>query len=138
MTDLQEPTVAWIHRNPAPPAPQRDLWWHAQRIAVPDTGDWTARHQRGVVRLPYDVGQPAGTLVPAWVCCDPGCGGVELGWSVLELNHGCCGFTLRGNPVLNGGRPERRGVHRTGLGTVHFRGFHHGPFTAWWEPGGTR
>jgi hypothetical protein len=58
-----------------PPAdPERDLWWAAQRIAAPDTDDHTTRHQRGVVRLPWKLGD--------------------------------------------------------------FTGYHHGPFTAWWEPSG--
>jgi len=120
-----------------PPAPVRDLWWHARRIAVPDTTDWTARHQRGVIRLPYaiDADRPAGVLVPAWVCCDPACGGVEIGECVLQLNHACCGVELHcGMPTRKDGRAEQLGLHRVGLGHVWFEGYYHGPFTAWWEP----
>lgn len=125
--------TAWNAWNP-PPAPERDLWWHAQRITVPDTDDHTARHQRGSVRLPYDLnadfGHVAGALVPAWVCCDPACGGVELGEHVLNINHGCCDVIRCGcHP-----KPTWRGQHRTGLGGPHFTGYHDGPFTAWWEP----
>lgn len=125
--------TAW---NP-PPTPARDLWWAAQRITVPDTTDWTARHRRGSVRLPWAIGdEPAGTAVAAWVCCDPACGGVELGDHVLQLNHACCGANLcAGLPTFQGALPELRGIHR-GAGTSHGRGWYHGPFTAWWEPAG--
>jgi len=131
MTAATAPTWTWL--NP-PPEPQRDLWWAAQRIAAPETGDHTARHRRGIVRLPYDLGEHsgghAGDLVEAWVCCDPACGGVELGQHVLQLNHHCCD--------LAGPDPADR-QHTVGLGWLHFTGFHHGPFTAWWEPtGGAR
>lgn len=116
-----------------PPEPERDLWWAAQRIAVPDTDDHTARHRRGVVRLPYDVnddfGYVEGALVEAWVCCDPACGGVELNWAGLDTNHGCC--TL---PWLLNQRSAYRGQHRAGLGRIHFTGYYHGEYTAWWEP----
>jgi hypothetical protein len=125
-------TAAAVHTagNP-PPAPDRDLWWHAQRIAAPDVADYTERHRRGVVRLPWDVGpeRRAGQLVAAWVCCDPACGGVELGEYVLELNHDCCDQYGRW-------RALPQGQHLTGLGRIHFRGFYHGPFTAFWEPDG--
>lgn len=125
--------TAW---NP-PPTPERDLWWHAQRIAAPDTTDPVERHRRGVVRLPYDLNdEPAGTLVPAWVCCDPACGGVELSQIVLEQNHGCCVPPRCCPPCDAAWTPPRR--HMVGLGRVYFRGWFHGPFTAWWEPGGAR
>lgn len=116
--------------------PPGDLWRDALRIAVPDVDDFDARHCRGVVRLPHDVSDArAGQLVDAWVCCDPGCGGVELTEAVLQLNHGCCGVaSYRGVPVCLGDEPEQRGRHRVGLGTLHYRGWHHGPFTAYWEP----
>jgi len=47
-------------------------------------------HQRGWVRLPWDIasGDKAGDILPAYVCCR--CGGVELGQFPLENNHGCC------------------------------------------------
>ncbi len=61
-------------------------------------GRWPREaHQRGWVRLPWAcaVGAPwpdntarKGDVVPAWVCC--GCGGVDVGWHALDLNHGCC------------------------------------------------
>ena len=119
-----------------PPAePERDLWWAAQRIAAPDTDDHTARHRRGVVRLPWtldaDLGQFAGTLVEAWVCCDPACGGVELGESVLELNHNCC-TSPRYNSNHLRSHPQRK--HVAGWGRINASGFHHGPYTAHWEP----
>ena len=109
-----------------PPAePERDLWWAAQRIAAPDTDDHTDRHQRGVVRLPWTLEpHPAGTLRPAWVCCDPACGGVELGEFVLNLNHGCCKPSYVNGPWFVSRSCRSRG------------GFHHGPYTAWWEPAG--
>lgn len=112
-------------------APERDLWWHAQRIAAPDTTDYTARHRRGLVRLPYDLhpDHRAGQLVTAWVCCDPGCGGVELGEFVLELNHDCCGQYGYWRAL-----PQQR--HLTGFGRLNFTGWHHGPFTPFWEPDG--
>lgn len=113
-----------------PPAPDRDLWWHAQRIAAPDVDDHTTRHRRGVVRLPYDVvGGAAGNLVEAWVCCDPACGGVELGEHVLEINHSCCVYRS-----LRPYRPLRR--HMAGRDRIGWPGYYHGPFTAFWEPGG--
>lgn len=110
-----------------PPAPNRDLWWHALRIAAPE-GDFTTRHRRGGVRLPYECGpdEPAGALVEAWVCCDPACGGVEMGAHVLGLNHHCCDEF---DPD-----PHADRQHTVGLGFLHFTGFYHGPFTAWWEP----
>lgn len=115
--------------NP-PPAPERDLWWHALRIAAPDADDFAARHRRGAVRLPWDLGElgAAGTLVEAWVCCDPLCGGVELGQTVLEINHSCC-TPLRyiRPPSAPVWRPARR--HMVGSD-----GYHHGPYTAFWEP----
>lgn len=112
-------------KPPAPP--QRDLWWEALRIAAPDTGDHTARHRRGAVRLPWDLGDDghAGQLIEAWVCCDPACGGVELGEHTLNLNHHCCDL-YEPDPA------DRR--HTVGLGWLHFRGWFHGPYTAWWEP----
>jgi hypothetical protein len=113
-----------------PPAPERDLWWHALRISAPG-GDYTTRHRRGLVRLPYELNADnlAGQLVEAWVCCDPACGGVELGKWILNQNHGCCweGFKHRVRP---------QGRHLACYGMAHFRGFHHGPFTAFWEPDG--
>lgn len=124
-------TVNYTELNP-PPAPERDLWWAAQRIAAPDTADYAARHRRGFVRLPYDLGPNSGgmvgDLVEAWVCCDPACGGVELGEYVLEMNHDCC------PPLGIGRRPSRGRVPTRGCRAR--RGFYHGPFTAWWEPGG--
>src|SRR5687768_11072396 len=80
-------TTTWWNPPPAP----LDIWAEV-RVQAPDTDDHAARHQRGVVRLPWDLGPDAlaGALVPAWVCCDPACGGVELGEAVLEINHGCC------------------------------------------------
>lgn len=114
-------------------APERDLWWAAQRIAAPDTSDFEARHRRGVVRLPYDLGPRsggmAGDVVTAWVCCDPACGGVELNRDTLQLNHGCCGHA---SCACHPAAPQRR--HTAGLGTVHFAGSYLGPFTDWWEP----
>lgn len=131
--------TTWTAWNP-PPAPERDLWWAAQRITVPDTTDWTARHRRGAVRLPWTIGeQREGDLVPAWVCCDPACGGVELGDATLQLNHACCGVCLcNGLPTFKGAPAERRGMCRAGFGTLHYRGWFHGPFTPFWEPGGAR
>lgn len=100
---------------------------------APDTDDHAARHQRGMVRLPYDLGEHsgghAGDLVPAWVCCDPLCGGVELGEHVLDINHGCCDLAR-----FRGQRAFERGRHRAGLGRIHFTGRHHGPFTEHWLP----
>lgn len=121
--------------NP-PPAPERDLWWHALRIAAPDTDDdFEVRHRRGAVRLPWDLGEAgvAGQLVDAWVCCDPLCGGVELGQTVLEINHSCC-TPLRCACTACAGawKPARR--HMAGLGRRNFDGYHHGPYTAFWEP----
>lgn len=119
-----------------PPSPDRDLWWQAQRITVPDTGDWTARHRRGVVRLPWDLGdRVAGQLVDAWVCCDPACGGVELNAAVLDLNHLCCD---RIPCCPKHPEPRWRAEHHVGLGTVGFTGSYHGWFTPYWEPGGAR
>lgn len=96
-----------------------DLWATA-RAQAPDVDDHAARHQRGVVRLPYDLGYPGhhtGDLRPAWVCCDPACAGVELGEYVLDLNHGCC------DPAGH-----------VGLGRVNHPGYYHGPYTAHWLP----
>lgn len=47
-------------------------------------------HQRGWITLPYDTAAlgPAGTVVPAWVCCR--CHGAETGAYLLSINHGCC------------------------------------------------
>jgi hypothetical protein len=121
--------------NP-PPATDLDLWWHALRIAAPDTDDFTARHRRGHVVLPWDLGEAGapGQPVPAWVCCDPACGGVELGESVLEINHSCCTpLRCRCDACVGAWRPARR--HMAGLGRAHFTGWHHGPYTAFWEPG---
>lgn len=117
--------------NP-PPAPERDLWWAAQRIAAPDTDDFTTRHRRGAVRLPWDLGAAGadGQLVEAWVCCDPVCGGVELGQAVLEINHSCCTPLRCGRGSAT--RPARR--HMQGVDSVGFTGYHHGPYTAFWEP----
>jgi hypothetical protein len=116
--------------NP-PPAPERDLWWHALRIAAPDTDDFTARHRRGFVRLPWDLGEAGaiGQLVEAWVCCDTGCGGVELGQTVLEINHSCC-TPLRCTCTACAGAwsPARRHM------ACGMR--HHGPYTAFWQPDG--
>ena len=118
-----------------PPAPDRDLWWHAQRIAAPDGADFTARHRRGHVVLPYDLGEHsggfAGDRVEAWVCCDPQCGGVELGEAALETNHCCCPSPRYA--ASTGWAPRRR--HMVGRGRLRFAGFYHGPFTDWWEPG---
>lgn len=114
----------------APPPAPLDMWADA-RAQAPDTDDHQARHRRGVVRLPYDLGEhgQAGQLVDAWVCCDPACGGVELGEHVLDINHGCCDVhRFVGQGAL------QRGHHRVGLGTVHFTGHHHGPHTPYWQP----
>ena len=109
--------------------------WAAARTQAPDVDDHTARHRRGLVRLPYDLGEHsggfAGQLVEAWVCCDPVCGGVELGAAVLDINHGCCEL-----PRFVGQRAAGRGLHRVGHGRVGFRGFYHGPLTPYWQPEG--
>jgi hypothetical protein len=93
----------------------------SNRSQAPDTDDHTARHQRGFVRLASDLGEHsggfAGDLVPAWVCCDPACGGVELNEHVLAINHLCCHRNTA---------TQRRCKSRTGR--------YHGPFTARWEP----
>jgi len=125
--------ATWTAWNP-PPAPERDLWWEALRIAAPDTDDHAARHRRGKVRLPYDLGpdEPAGMLVDAWVCCDPACGGVELGEYVLEINHGCCVPVRCCAEHAARGRHSRGRRHRTGRGVTYY----HGPFTPFWEPDG--
>jgi hypothetical protein len=111
-----------------PPAPDRDLWWHALRIAAPE-GDYTVRHRRGAVQLPYDlhpdIGYTAGALVEAWVCCDPVCGGVELDAGWLAVQHACC------DPY----GPEPGDRRHTSWGAVwKVSGWYHGPYTAWWEP----
>lgn len=127
-------TAVWTYRNP-PPAPERDLWWQAQRIAAPDTTDLTARHQRGIVRLPYAIAfHDAGELVGAWVCCDPLCGGVELNQGLLETNHACCIPARCCTDCAATCKPLRR--HMADHGTMRRKGYHHGPFTAWWEPDG--
>lgn len=126
--------AAGTYRNP-PPDPDRDLWWAALRIAAPDTGNLTARHQRGAIRLPYPIAfHDAGELVAAWVCCDPACGGVELNQGLLETNHACCVPARCCADCGAAWRPLRR--HMADYGTVRATGFHHGPFTAFWEPGG--
>jgi hypothetical protein len=113
--------------NP-PPAPDRDLWWQALRIAAPDAGDHTARHRRGRVRLPWELGErsggSAGQVVEAWVCCDPQCGGVELDPGWLAIQHGCC------DPY----GPELSDRRHTSWGALWHVGWYHGPYTAWWEP----
>lgn len=110
----------------APAFPERDLWWEATLRAAPDVSDFTERHRRGVVRLPWTVtAGNAGAAVEAWVCCDPACGGVELNDHRLSLNHGCC---YQWAPDDG----DRR--HAVGLGALWFHGYYHGPFTAWWEP----
>lgn len=125
---------AWTYRNP-PPDPERDLWWAAQRIAAPDVEDFDQRHQRGLIRLPYDINMgAAGDLVNAWVCCDPACGGVAVNAGGLVRDHACCNESWSLASALAARVPQR--MHKAGLGTVHFTGYHHGPFTAWWEPGG--
>jgi hypothetical protein len=102
-----------------PPDPERDLWWAAQRLAPDELEDYVARHQRGHVRLPYDLGpgQLTGAIVAAWVCCDPECGGVELSERVLHINHFCCGR----DTYLQRRCKAAGGAYR-------------GPFTAHWEP----
>jgi hypothetical protein len=112
--------------------PQRDLWWQAQRIAVPDSADLEVRHRRGVVRLPYELGpdEPAGHLVAAWVCCDPACGGVSLNWAGLDRDHGCCD-----TPRLKDSVFRAVGEHRADWGRVGRLGYFHGDFTDFWEPG---
>ncbi len=61
--------------TPAPPA---------RRVRPPD------RHQRGWIVLPYDTAGlgPAGTYVPAWVCCR--CAGATTGRYRHERDHDCC------------------------------------------------
>lgn len=108
-----------------PPPPPLDIWADL-RAQAPDTADFEARHCRGYVRLPYDIdedlGWVAGAIVDAWVCCDPGCGGVELGEAPLDINHHCCK-----PPRYSGTRAaERR--HTAG------RGRYHGPYTPYWQP----
>ncbi|AGL19518.1 hypothetical protein [Actinoplanes sp. N902-109] len=97
--------------------------WASTRIQAPHADDFEARHRRGRVRLPYDLGQHsggyAGQLVDAWVCCDPGCGGVELGPVQLERNHFCCHRNTT---------PQRTCMARDG----HY----YGPFTPYWQPDG--
>lgn len=106
----------------APPIPDRDLWWDAVRRNAPE-GDFTTRHRRGTTLVPNGASESYIWRAEAYVCCDPACGGVELGEHTLWINHGCC------NPF---GATYRR--HMVGLGRVGFTGYYHGPFTAWWEP----
>lgn len=116
------------------PPPEPLDTWAAVRAQIPDTDDHAARHRRGVVRLPYEInpepGERAGDLAEAWVCCDPACAGVELNQWDLDRNHGCCD-----RQMFVGQRSFVRGRHRVGLGRVHFHGYYHGPYTAYWEPG---
>lgn len=50
-----------------------------------------------------------------------------------------CGVCLcNGLPTFKGAPAERRGMCRAGFGTLHYRGWFHGPFTPFWEPGGAR
>ena len=103
---------------------------------APDVDDHTARHQRGAVRLHIDLGEDGrriDDLVPAWVCCDPMCGGVELSEAVLDINHGCCEKRCC-CPDHRETAPLRRGRHTVGLGRRNFTGHHHGPFTEHWLP----
>ncbi|GLY08330.1 hypothetical protein [Actinoplanes sp. NBRC 101535] len=118
-----------------PPAPQRDLLWELARTTAPDVGDFVTRHRRGRVLLPYTahIG-PAGAPVDAWVCCDPVCGGVEVSEYLLELDHGCCPPTYFQPGWYVESRMAQARRHMAGFGTVHFRGYSHGPLTAWWEP----
>lgn len=104
-------------------APVLDLW-APLRTQAPDADDYTARHRRGTVRMPFaDSMSREGDLVAAWVCCDPACGGVALSADLLRQAHDCCA----------GGD---RGRHHAGSWWVHFRLPYHGEFTALWQPDG--
>jgi len=113
------------------PAPL-DLWADAATRGDP-RATFTARHQRGLIRLPYtfgdEPGKRAGDLAPAWVCCDPACSGVELTADGLDLNHRCCERW----PCCAEHPATRQGRHMAGYGLRWFAGYYHGPFTEHWE-----
>lgn len=122
--------IDWRDQRSVPPP--LDMWAEA-RAAVPQAEDFTARHQRGTVTLPWTInpvpGERQGDVLPAWVCCDPACGGVELDEWSLDREHGCCDPHRTGQQAV-------RGWHRVGLGRAGFRGFTHGPYAPYWAPDG--
>jgi len=129
---VKTPELTWWDQDDAPRP--LDMWAHVRAI-VPDIDDHTARHRRGTVTLPWEInpepGERLGDVVPAWVCCDPACAGVELDEVSLEREHFCC------DPhTFVGQRTFIRGRHRADVGRVDATGYEHGPYTPYWRPDG--
>lgn len=97
-----------------PAEPPLDVW-AGHRLPAPNTADFDQRHQRGVVRLPWEInpdpGERKGDLVPAWICC--GCGGVEIDEWSLEHAHSCCS-RLYPRTAKRPHRPDGRCMHPDG------------------------
>jgi hypothetical protein len=108
-----------------PAAPVLDMW-ASHRLPAPD-GDFDTRHQRGVVRLPWEInpdpGERKGDFVDAWVCC--GCGGVTLDECELEREHNCCSRCYPRTPE----RP-----HRPDGRCMHPETPHPGRYAPYWLP----